>query len=450
MDGKILSLFRRGSLLRQMYYGGYEDFDGANGGVWKKYINIPIKTIPLSETIYVVKIDSDYVSVYSADGKLKAQAPIASGFWDLVRSDGNDIRAFDHLLNQLYFSLDEFDYENKLATIRVILPKNSEELNIAFGNNFAIESIYKVQNPIPSWATVMYLDIANATLDLASLKSKLESDGISYEILSDVVLPYLREDKSIEYKIYNSAIKFVKPTSDQYTYHTCIVTNESIIVLFSHNFSSPDNSNLFRTLNPYSTQHQIACVTSRVGTFEYGAGTTLGYILDETLDYIYTNSGNANTLRATFLSVLIDDEGYMLQGVTNDYGTGTSESWIQFDISGVGTESVVKAWLRGGAANNYADVFYVDTWYVTVDADVTDKTKTTTTPKMLTRDPAAYGHAAGATIVIIGVGDVNKITYTKQFADQSGYDWCDEVYINKLLPFSKDIATFGTPRIMEF
>ena len=142
MDGKILSLFRRGSLLRQMYYGGYEDFDGANGGVWKKYINIPIKTVPLEYAQYLIEIDDTNVSVYNVERTLKAQSSIASEFWSLVRSDGFDIRVFDHLFNQLWFWVEEFDYTNKKAKIWVRLPENSEELNIAFGNEKAYESSY--------------------------------------------------------------------------------------------------------------------------------------------------------------------------------------------------------------------------------------------------------------------------------------------------------------------
>ena len=146
MDGKILSLFRKGSLLRQMYYGGYEDFDGANGGVWKKYINIPITTIPSEYAQYLIEIDDTNVSVYNVERTLKAQSSIASEFWSLVRSDGFDIRAFDHLFRQLYFWVEEFDYTNKKAKIWVKLPENSEELNIAFGNEKASDSSYNNGN----------------------------------------------------------------------------------------------------------------------------------------------------------------------------------------------------------------------------------------------------------------------------------------------------------------
>lgn len=143
MDGKILSLFRKGSLLRQMWYGGYEDFDGANGGAWKKYINIPIKIVPSEYAQYLIEIDDINVSVYNVERTLKAQSAIASEFWSLVRSDGNDIRVFDHLFRQLWFWVEEFDYTNKKAKIWVRLLENSKELNIAFGNEKASESSYK-------------------------------------------------------------------------------------------------------------------------------------------------------------------------------------------------------------------------------------------------------------------------------------------------------------------
>jgi len=142
VDGKMLYLYKRSELLRQMYYGGYEDFDNANGGTWKKYINIPITTIPLEYAQYFIEIDSTNVSVYNVEGTLKAQAPIASGFWSLVRTDGFDIRTFDHLFNQLYFWIEEFNYANQIAKIWVRVPENTEELNIAFGNEKASDSVY--------------------------------------------------------------------------------------------------------------------------------------------------------------------------------------------------------------------------------------------------------------------------------------------------------------------
>jgi len=143
MNGKILSLFRKGSLLRQMYYGGYEDFDNANGGVWKKYIHIPIKTVPLEEHHYRVVIDSTDVYVYNYDEALKAHASIADEFWNLVRSDGFDIRVFDELFKQLYFYIDTFDYTNKLLKMFVRLPAYTKELNIAFGNPLAGKSQFE-------------------------------------------------------------------------------------------------------------------------------------------------------------------------------------------------------------------------------------------------------------------------------------------------------------------
>lgn len=188
MDGKILSLFRKGTLLRQMYYGGYEDFDGANGGVWKKYINIPIKTVPLEYAQYLIEIDDTNVSVYNAKGDLKAQSSIASEFWSLVRSDGFDIRVFDHLFNQLWFWVGEFDYTNKIAKIWVRLPENSEELNIAFGNEKASESVYNNGDNVFEF----FDDFDGTELDTNKWTVVSNNTGY-YEIENSLLHIYLKE-----------------------------------------------------------------------------------------------------------------------------------------------------------------------------------------------------------------------------------------------------------------
>ena len=142
VDGKFMYLFKQGSMLRRMWYGGYDDFDNANGGVWRKYIHIPITRIPIEDVLYFIVIDSTNVSVYSASGTLKARSAIANEFWSLVRIDGSDIRVFDEMNNQLWFYLCGFDYNIKLAMIWVKIPRYTQELNIAFGNSFALKSIY--------------------------------------------------------------------------------------------------------------------------------------------------------------------------------------------------------------------------------------------------------------------------------------------------------------------
>jgi len=142
IDSKLIYLYRKAELLRKMYYGGYEDFDGANGGTWKKYINIPITTVPLKSAVYRVEISSTDASVVSPYEQVKVSSSISSEFWNLVRSDGYDIRPFDDLFNQLYFWVEKFDYDNQSAIIWIRLPANSKELNIAFGNEQAYDSVY--------------------------------------------------------------------------------------------------------------------------------------------------------------------------------------------------------------------------------------------------------------------------------------------------------------------
>ncbi|ADB58525.1 DUF2341 domain-containing protein [Archaeoglobus profundus] len=122
---------------------GYNAFDNNGGGLWTKYINIPITTTPSEYAQYKVVIDSNNVTVYSADGTQKAQGAVASDFWANVKSDGSDIRVFDQAKEQLYFWIEEFDYSNKKAVIWVNLTAGSSELNIAYGNPSATKSAYE-------------------------------------------------------------------------------------------------------------------------------------------------------------------------------------------------------------------------------------------------------------------------------------------------------------------
>jgi len=144
ISGRKLTMFRKGDVFKYFYLY-YSDFDGANGDVWREYITIPITRVPHEYSQYRIVIDDTNVSVYNVERTLKAQSPIASNFWSLIRSDGFDIRVFDHLFNQLWFWVGEFDYTNKKAEIWVRLPENSEELNIAYGNPSATKSDY--ENP---------------------------------------------------------------------------------------------------------------------------------------------------------------------------------------------------------------------------------------------------------------------------------------------------------------
>ena len=122
---------------------GYSGFDNNGGGVWTKYINIPITTSPSEYAQYKVVIDSNNVTVYSVDGTQKTQGAVASDFWANVKSDGLDIRVFDQAKEQLYFWIEEFDYSNMKAVIWVKLEAGSSELNIAYGNPSATKSDYE-------------------------------------------------------------------------------------------------------------------------------------------------------------------------------------------------------------------------------------------------------------------------------------------------------------------
>ncbi|MHC1622964.1 MAG: DUF2341 domain-containing protein [Candidatus Methanospirareceae archaeon] len=122
---------------------GYDGFDNNGGGVWLKYINIPITTTPSEYAQYKIVIDSNNVTVYSVDGTQKTQGAVASDFWANVKSDGSDIRLFDQAKSQFYFWIEEWDYSNKQAEIKVKLEAGSTELNIAYSNPSATKSNYE-------------------------------------------------------------------------------------------------------------------------------------------------------------------------------------------------------------------------------------------------------------------------------------------------------------------
>lgn len=120
-------------------------FDNSGGGSWSKYINIPITTTPSEYAQYKVVIDSNNVTVYSAEGTQKTQgnSGIASDFWNNVKLDGWDIRVFNQNKEQRYFWIEEFNYNNKKAVIWVKVEAGDTELNIAYGNPSATKSNYE-------------------------------------------------------------------------------------------------------------------------------------------------------------------------------------------------------------------------------------------------------------------------------------------------------------------
>jgi len=161
------------------YLFGYDRFDSHGGGVWTKYINIPITTSPSEYAQYIVVIDSNNVTVYSADGMQKVQGAVASDFWANVKSDGSDIRVFDQAKGQLYFWIDFFDYSNKKAVIWVKLEAGSSELNIAYGNPRATESAYNNKAQV---VEDVFTDPGFETLDGWTYYEQDESaDGAYYE-----------------------------------------------------------------------------------------------------------------------------------------------------------------------------------------------------------------------------------------------------------------------------
>jgi len=117
-------------------------FDNSGGGSWKYYINAKLQSELSEDAVYIISIDSTNVTILNAERQNKINSQIAETFWQNVKQDGSDIRAFDQNKQQLYFYVDKFDYANQQALIFVRLQTGATELNIAIGNNLAQQSGY--------------------------------------------------------------------------------------------------------------------------------------------------------------------------------------------------------------------------------------------------------------------------------------------------------------------
>jgi len=154
------------------------NFDNANGGYWQKYINIVFST-PLAEYAqYRVEINGSYVYVYNVTGSLEASATTVY-FWNLVKSDGSDIRIFNDSGTQLFFWIEYFNATERKSVIWVNVTAGSTELNIAYGNPLATKSAYEEGNQVFEF----FDDFNDGVLDtnkwaISGTASVTESGGI--------------------------------------------------------------------------------------------------------------------------------------------------------------------------------------------------------------------------------------------------------------------------------
>jgi len=122
---------------------GYMNFDNNLGGVWEKYISIPVLTPPSESVQYRIEIDGDEIRVYSNDLKdVLVRGHGMNDFWSSIQHSGSDIRVFDENCYQNYFWVEEFDYDNRKVWIWVNLNAGQRELNIAYGNEKCVMSSY--------------------------------------------------------------------------------------------------------------------------------------------------------------------------------------------------------------------------------------------------------------------------------------------------------------------
>ena len=173
--------------------------DNDGGGNWKFYVSFKLTPIREQYSVYKIVIDNEKWKVFSVDGKLLVQGQISPLlFWNIVKSDGSDIRVFNHE-TQLYFWIEKFDYNNKYAIIWVNVTPNSKELNVAFGNPKASKSTYC--NP---GKTFMFFDDFN-TFD----SSKWVTNTNTFSIQDSIIKFWGDWDGNNLY--FNTKQKFVSP-----------------------------------------------------------------------------------------------------------------------------------------------------------------------------------------------------------------------------------------------
>jgi len=120
-------------------------FDNSNGGVWSKYISVPLTTAPLNDEVYMIVITNSSFEIYAGDHTqiiTDTTSGAYSDFWGSVDNYGNAIRVFDETYSQIYFWVEKFDYTNKECVLWVKLLSGTNELNIAYDNSSATKSDY--------------------------------------------------------------------------------------------------------------------------------------------------------------------------------------------------------------------------------------------------------------------------------------------------------------------
>jgi len=316
---------------------GYNAFDNNGGGLWTKYINIPITTSPSEYAQYKVVIDSNNVTVYSADGTQKAQGAVASDFWANVKSDGSDIRVFNQDKEQRYFWIEEFDYNNKKAIILVKVEAGDTELNIAYGNPNALQSDYEdptkifysledfdtLDNWIVSGATLSdgvvkidagnyYIQSKNVMLSGKAFFRILEQHefNVNYHMqtitkLGDyfyVALVDTDNNKAYIYKLdSNFNIVAEYDVTRDTRYHVVAERDYSgnyILLAIAENTPSPTNPTIIARMYPDGTIEDLFTVNDHIGAICSDGNHIYMFNWDANTLYVYDYNGNLITSKS--------------------------------------------------------------------------------------------------------------------------------------------------------
>lgn len=154
-----------------LFDGRIATLDNNGGGVWKREDVFPLTIATAEDAQYCIKIDGDYINITNSTGALKASLydPL---FWDYVNQNGSDIRVTNQD-GQIYFWIENFNATTQQATIWVNLTAGSTELNLIYGNSYALTSVYNNRTKTFEF----FDDFSGTSLDTSKWDTYISSGG---------------------------------------------------------------------------------------------------------------------------------------------------------------------------------------------------------------------------------------------------------------------------------
>ena len=325
-------------------YGFYPDNSG--GGTWSDFVNITLDSLVFEPAVYKVVIDGNNWSIYNYNDVLELQFSNPD-FWNVTRSDGNDLRLLDSTGRQLYFWIESWDYQNKKATIYFRVEVGGSEVLFLYGNPSAKKSNFHK----PERVFEFFDDFVGVSLDLSKWRTNTNT-----------------------YKVENGYIKLWGDWNGNDIYLNSIESFESPVVVFSRMKVGQVgvDVDLFVAFMPIPTgifgKNGIGCIYDSEGTgvdkekqidyFPTGETVTGGQVTDTNWhrtrmvvtenevrfwDDLLGEISMAKGLSTFYLSIGSDSESSSVFGYIDYIALAKASDPVDFVSANVGKISTVKA-----------------------------------------------------------------------------------------------------------